>query len=514
MNPKIVAQTPGNAIFATLNKISESVPESLKKIAKAASASVLAVGLVAGPANANSENTTPVSASPATFLENFQPANPSVYTDKITGGYHQDKQTSFYNGTLQNLLEYGDYTLSTHAQFPNPVGGGQLVNVAINVNSLDPLQADKVDDPYSKTQGAYWAERDPAETAFIKMDDNMSEAQKRIDEVSKNILIDFNKGIIPASVASSEDEINQALAVFAKTEFAYTLMHEFSHTLLMSLSEVDLNNIAELDAHLKDISFYGGNGNLVSQIKESVADVSSIIYLHNHGIIQGDEVELLIKGLILPRVENTVWFEENLDWTTSSGDVGHNTVPALLALLELYKNDTNAFMDVDDKDIITVSENIIWELIKSGNPFLDDSELKNNIANDNTIQHLKNVYKTEVASLKTQNPSGESKSEAFITDKAREHQNEFLKQYYITAQKIAQDAMNGFDVDAGNQGTKYYTLRDINGNNLTTAEQETVMNLFHLKQMEDSALSQNKTPQVYEVSATGVVAPAGQQQPS
>lgn len=414
---------------------------------------------------------------------NLQTADSTVFTDKVVDNYHPSKPMLVYTGSMDNLLNSG-IKLYEHSMFlytKNPFDG-QSIKMAINAQALPQGIGDELDDPYSKTQGSYWHESNPELSAFIKIDNTHAEQERRVKEVVNNVLLDYEKGIIPTTVARTKDEVRESLSVFLKYDTEYTLFHEFAHTFLLALNKVDLNNMAELDSHINNKEKYLEDyDDFQLQIKESVADMSSVIYLQKHGMIKADEVEKLIKGIMLSRLENTVWFEENLDWTTSAGDVGHNTIPALLSLLELYKNDKDAFIVLDDSEIITVAENIIWELVENGNPFLDKAELKNNIANDKTITHLENVYKSEVASLKAQSPNEVSDNNVFITAKAREHQNEYLKSYFEKAQAIATSAMRGFDINQAkvNTGTKYHTLRDISGNILNNKKQIPVMDLYN-----------------------------------
>lgn len=411
-------------------------------------------------------------------------ADTSSYTQKVDNSYHPKKQMLAYIGDINELLSAVNiYDHKMIVYTTNPFDGQQN-EIMINPDSVSKHHVDTLGESDKLTAGSYFHEKDPALPAHIFIH-NTQEIQINKDmEVSENVLLDLYKGIIPKEIATSKRDVNQALAQIYAVDFQYTVFHEMAHTLLSSLNEVDIHNMSELDSHLNNKEMYLEDYDVLDhQIKESVADMSSIIYMQKNGYLDGGQLRLAIKGLILRRLENTVWFEEVDEYTRFAGDVGHNTVPALMALLEIYNNDPAAFSEITTEQIITVSENIVWELISQGNPFLDKAELIDNIANDQTITRLKKESST--ASTKSEDPEYDIDNHKVISETARNHEKQYLIDYYHSTLAVAKSAMEGFNISSAtkNTGTKYHTLRDMDGEIINKDKQTSVIEEYRYKKM-------------------------------
>jgi len=344
-----------------------------------------------------------------------------------------------YKGGFKELMTSNlSYEHSVYAFFDeNPFDGNKL-EMAINSDKVSSLAHDSIEESDLNDSSSGWFISLPRHKTGISMISNSVEnIQDSDDWTEGSSIIDMSRGILDGIVGSIE-EIEESMEVISKVDIKYTVLHEALHTDLpgSAYNAVDAYNIAEVQAHKMDESIDSG---LVTQVGESISDVGSIIYMSKHKILSKDDVDLALKGLILRRMENTIWSDYDENQPSRIGDVSHNTLPALISLMKILESDPNAFDHVSDKDILAVSENIVRDTITTPttNPYPTKAELSKYL-ND---------------------PKNESSGSTYIDE--AEYLTSWVAGLISNAEKVA--AQFNIKVATKNTQKQFYNLRSIDG---------------------------------------------------
>lgn len=292
-------------------------------------------------------------------------------------GYHKDQRTMFFSGDIKKFLnfDFNPYEYSIYLNFKNPIAPSTTVEGGFNLNYAptvfyDQLYMDK------KSTGSFWSKDSLVPSAFLKVD-NTKEAQLAKDEkIKHNLYRDITKKIIPDYVASTNEEINYHIDTINELDWKFTLAHELFHSNKSTLTVEDTQALILSKDKYKDLDINSDEyKTLHTQIRESYADVGGILYLIKHNLIPENKIASLIKGQTLRRIGNNIWHDKNPNTYSRIGDIAHDTVPALLSLLNIYLQDNKSFDNISNIELSNLAENIVRKTFSENKTFLVNKEM-------------------------------------------------------------------------------------------------------------------------------------------
>lgn len=352
------------------------------------------------------------------------------YTEEIQTSNYPKKDILFYKGDMIELLSnLNIYNHKIRAKITNPFDG-QAIDLLVNPSFVTKNHVDTLEGADRLTTGSYYHEEDIAKPTTVLIHNTQKMQNNQDDEVFRNVVLDLNKNIVPNSIAFLKKDIKDAMNKIKSLDYMYTVYHELAHTYHSSFSKEELNKMVDKYKGIFIDKNNNADGELKTQIKESIADVSAILMMQHHSDVTKSDLILAIKGVTLRRLENSIWFEETDEYTRSIGDIGHNTVPALLTLLALYNDTDTLDRPIPSDKIIGFANNIVNQMIENKVMFLNKNELKNNIANDTTIERL--IKKSPTYEAKDVSYRKYILEEKLITEQARNHEVRYLSNYYNT----------------------------------------------------------------------------------
>jgi len=272
-----------------------------------------------------------------------------------------------FNGEFYEFLsENKDLSShSVHIKAINPFDG-KLIHGFINPKKI-PSQFSNIGRGINKpTAGSFWHNYADDSGDYFRMDIDGLEELELIDELTPAIedgrvlsILEKNNFII------NEDFAIRSILVRGEFDSIYTVFHELAHTESISNNRYRSHKLS-LKFSKKFNTTSKDHYKVHQSIREAVADLSSVIYMINHGMIHKNNVKLFLTGLIVDRVRSASYFEINKgERIRIKGDETHNTSGFLLYFLDLMNKNEYLTSSIKDDEIIDFSLNLIGDYIET-----------------------------------------------------------------------------------------------------------------------------------------------------
>ena len=250
--------------------------------------------------------------------------------------------------------------LSTYVKVINPFDGN-MINGFINPKNIDADFLKIIPTLSDRTGGSFWHNATTNQGDFFRIDSSGYEEVELIDELSYSIVSGRIFDILPLNFLNDDDLAYRAISIKGRYDSVYTIYHELAHT-----QRVGDNRNVTHEASLSQIKNLGilENGqdhyNVYHSIRESLADLASVIYMKNHNIIKDKDYNLFLMGLIMERANSSTYFEKNGDLTHKiKGDDTHNTAQSLIYFYKLITKNPDLVSGLKDNKIIEYSLKLI-----------------------------------------------------------------------------------------------------------------------------------------------------------
>ena len=348
-------------------------------------------------------------------------------------GNFDDKETKIYTGNLEDVLEDKNLASKSFVLYTdNPFNPEEKTAILFNSNILpevaSSLETNAANDainpgsyrnmPGFHTTGS--AIMDGEDRNIIAINTTPEEIKETYINYTNDLLENDFPQRIPSSIASTEQEVVDAMNVIADNYLPYVINHEFVHG----------SNFQKEEAHELSVEAHDDHKLLETQMGEAQSDVGAAIKVMQ--TMGEDDKENLIKGIMLSRMGG---LEGNLFNMTTSGDKSHETSPAMMALLKVQQDNPEFLQNLNNQEIENISENIVRQ---TADLFVSSQELRD----------------------------GYSRSGMFFEtlDKSDEHRDEMLMTHYEDALTAATEVAKDLDSLKGDYKTEAEQLREEQAN--------------------------------------------------
>ena len=295
--------------------------------------------------------------------------------------YYPTSESLIFTGRLGKFLRMSGnpYNHSIYTNSTNPFDGVDFTG-GYNINYLTSNEEDLYE-PEKKTIGSHWRTEAGESKTFIKIDNTVGRLDDFYLAIKVEVMPDVIRKSLPPEISSSFDEVEEHIDTLNEYDWIYTILHELAHT---KKNYANTDGLSELLLSSSQVR--------AQQIKESIADLSSIIYISKNELIPHRKLISLIKGIILYRHSELIWNDKPRYQNPHLGDIEHNTISTLTKSIAMLKLNPNVYKSINDDDIMDMASGIVLNIAIS-NPasFLSPETLKTRIS-DNTFFQNPSVY--------------------------------------------------------------------------------------------------------------------------